>query len=446
MPTLSQSVSSSSSSASLRPVQLALSQYLPPARLEALVAASGWPGRRRVYDPGQVLWAGVDQALGGQLSQSALVSRLAAVNGRPLDRDSGALCRARQRCPASLARAAAQEVALRAQQPGPRIWLLDGSSVVLTDSEANQTRYPQSPSQKPGLGQPQIRFVALVDLASGCLVDLALGTLYDHDAKLGRALWDQIAPGDLVIADRGFASYGLLAAAQRRGFFVLVRQHQRRRNSTPLEADLDDREESWTLPKRRPEWWDDDLPPRQNVRVVRCRLEGGGVLALNTNLPADRYPLQAVLDLYAQRWRVETRFLELKVTLGADHIRAATPDLAEALLWQSILAFNLVQGLLTDAAQRSGLDRYRLSFHGALDALEAAALLATGVAEEACNWVLAEVTRNPLPLRRNPFRDEPRALRRRHRNYPWLTKPRQQYPKGRRKRSGPKKEVGSAVA
>ena len=58
MPTLSRSVSSSSSGASLRPVQLALRQYLPPRRLEALVAATDRPGRRRVYDPGQVLWAG----------------------------------------------------------------------------------------------------------------------------------------------------------------------------------------------------------------------------------------------------------------------------------------------------------------------------------------------------------------------------------------------------
>jgi len=420
MPTLSRKRSSSSRGQVLRPVQLALSHYLPREVVAALAAEHAGRGRRRVFDLYQVLWAGVDQALGGQLSQSAVVSRLAAASGQPLDRDSGALCRARQRCPAGLARAAAQEVSRRAQQPGPRVWLLDGSSVVLPDSPANQARYPQSPSQQPGLGQPQMRFVALVDLASGCLGHLALGTLYDHDAKLGRALWDVVAPGDLVIADRGFASYGLLAGAARRGFRVIVRQHQRRLNSVALEGEMDDREETWTCPKRPADWWDDDLPERLSV------------LALNTNLPADRYPAPAVLDLYRQRWRVETRFLELKVTLGADQIRAATPDLAEAALWQCILAFNLVGCLLTEAARRSGLERYRLSFHGALDALAAATLLPTADAEEACNWVLAEVIRNPLPRRQSPCRDEPRALRRHHRAYPWLTKPRDQYPRGRR--------------
>jgi putative transposase len=432
MPTLSHGSPSSAVRPSLRPAQLALSHYLPSAQLDALVQATGCRYRRRVFDPGQVLWAGVDQALGGQLSQSAVVSRLAAVSGRALDRDSGALCRARQRCPASLARAAAQQVARRAQLPGPRCWLIDGSSIVLPDSTVNQARYPQSRSQEPGLGQPQIHFVALLDLDTGCLGHLALGTLYDHDAKLGRALWDVLAPGDLLIADRGFASYGLLVGAARRGFGVVVRQHQRRLNSDPLATGVDDRQETWSRPKRPAPWWDADLPQHLTVRVVRCRLDDGSVLTLNTNLPAEHYPAQVVLDLYQQRWRVETRFLELKVSLGADQLRAATPDLAESSLWQCILAFNLVQSLLTEAARQAGLERYRLSFGGAVEALAAAALLPTTDAAEACNWVLAEVIRNPLPRRQNPCRDEPRALRRHHRAYPWLTKPRDQYPRGRR--------------
>jgi hypothetical protein len=437
MATTSRARRSRSSSALLPAIpQFALSQALPRERLVGLAADLGSSGRQRVFDPYVTLLSTVDQALGGQCSQAAATARLAAAAGLALDPDSGAFCRARAALPSGLAQAAAQQVARGAFDltPGRRTWLVDGTCIALAPSGANQQRYPQSTTQPPGCGEPQIHCVALTDAASGAIAQLALGTLRQHDAHLAQGLWHQVAPGDIVVADRGFASYNLLAGAARRGFYVVVRQHQRRRNALALGPDdaTDDRWETWSVPAKRAAWWEADLPPSLTVRVVRTRRDDGTILTLNTNLPPEAADTARILALYQQRWRVETRFFELKVTLGLEPLRASTPERAEQLLWCWVLAFNLVCLLLTQAAVESGLDRWRLSFSGAVAALGAAALLPTRDPAVAWKWVLAQVSRNPLPQRRTACRDEPRMHRRRHRAYPYMTRPRQTYHRGPR--------------
>jgi len=434
MPHPSHGTSSAREALLLRLPGQALTCYLSPARIDQLADGAGWPGRHRVFDPSTTLFTIVDQALHAQSSQQAAVSRLAAARGRLLDRDSGAFCRARHALWTPLAQAAAQDAFLtaRAMTPGPRRWLVDGCSVALAPSAANQAAYPQSTSQPAGCGDPQLHLVALVDQATGCVVKVARGTLCDHDAKLARPLWDSIPRGDLLIADRGFASYGLLAAAGARGFQVIVRQHQRRLNDTPLpdEVDCDDRLELWRRPATRPDWWDEQQPARLAVRVVRQRLDNGDILTLNTNLSPAQASTEEVLTAYRQRWGIETRFLELKVRLGLEPLRAATPALAETLLWAWLLAHNLLCCLLCDAAQRTGRPRAAFSYQGAVAALDAAALLPPCSAEESRNWVLGEMTRNPLPCRRAGRRDEPRMLRSHHRAYRQMVKPRAEYHQG----------------
>ncbi|MBI5832246.1 MAG: transposase [Armatimonadetes bacterium] len=233
-----------------------------------------------MYDPLVVLWALVDDALSGNLSLEAQVERLAAVSGRELSAGSGALCRARQRQPVALMRACAEHVARVAAgfQRNAGSWVdyaVDGSYTALLDSPANQERDPQSACQRAGCGWPLLHAVALVDQGTGCSVAMSLGGLGDHDAKLARPLWDRLARGDRVVMDRGFASYGMLTAAQRRGWTVVMRQHQRRLNSEPLTGDGDDRLETWSVPNKRPDWWDAQRPARQAVRVVRQRRRDG---------------------------------------------------------------------------------------------------------------------------------------------------------------------------
>ncbi len=58
---------------------------------------------------------------------------------------------------------------------GRAVRLVDGATLTLADTEENQAAYPQSNSQKAGLGFPICRLVTLLCLGSGALLDAAVG-------------------------------------------------------------------------------------------------------------------------------------------------------------------------------------------------------------------------------------------------------------------------------
>ena len=114
---------------------------------------------------------------------------------------------------------------------GQHVYLVDGTTVSLPDTPENQQAFPQPPAQKPGLGFPLIRLVVLLSLATAALQGLAFGPYQGKEAgepALLRALLGQIPPGSIILADRYYCSYFLIALLQAHGVEVVFRLHQRR--------------------------------------------------------------------------------------------------------------------------------------------------------------------------------------------------------------------------
>lgn len=420
----------------------ALVVYLTPAVIDTFVQECGHVFRERLYPPLLVLWGMISQALSNDSSDRAAIHRLAAWFGRDLSPASGSYCKARQNLPLALLQAATRYIAaITAPCDLPlgkrRVFVLDGSAVTLADTEKNQRLYPQPSNQKLGCGFPVLRFVALMDHATGCIVDMLFGSLHIHDARLARPLWDQLHKGDILLADRGFAGYGLLAALAARGVDVVIRQLHTRKNATPFSGPIDDHLEGWPCPEKTSDWWAIHMPERLPIRVIRKTLPDGRVLTLNTTLDAQRYPAAILCDLYRSRWRVETMFNDLKTTLGLDETYPKTPETAHRRIWAHALAYNLMCCLLADVAATYGVPRNRLSLKGAADALTAGLGLRVTTLRQAWEWVAGRVARDLLPDR--PDRTEPRALKRRPKPFSWLTKHRRLLKndpnaRGRRKR------------
>ena len=53
--------------------------------------------------------------------------------------------------------------------------LVDGTTLLMPDTDNNQKTYPQQSAQKSGLGFPIVRLVGLLSLATGSCVDYAIG-------------------------------------------------------------------------------------------------------------------------------------------------------------------------------------------------------------------------------------------------------------------------------
>ena len=98
----------------------------------------------------------------------------------------------------------------------------------MPDTADNQAAYPQPSGQKAGCGFPMLKLVGLFSLATGALLHAVHGPVRVHAAQLFRHLWSHLTHGDVLLADRGFCSFGLLAALQQRGIDSLSRLHQAR--------------------------------------------------------------------------------------------------------------------------------------------------------------------------------------------------------------------------
>lgn len=194
------------------------------------------PHRERLYSPTDTLSLYIAQALSPDASCQRVVNRHAVervANGlAPCSTHTGAYCKARQRLPVAMVETLTQTTGqlIAAQAPAPWRWrgrrvkLVDGTTVTMPDTPANQERYPQQSNQKPGLGFPIARLVGLLCLATGAVLDAAMGP---YSGKTGsehalfRELMDRIVAGDLILADRYYCAYFVIALLRARGADVL---------------------------------------------------------------------------------------------------------------------------------------------------------------------------------------------------------------------------------
>ena len=401
----------------------ALDRYFPWELFAAWQAPVAGRRRRR-YPPPVVVWAMVADALLERLSDAGVCQWLATWLGVLCAPRSGALAKARAALPAAVLAGAVRQVAagiprVRRQEFGRRpVQIVDATCATLADTAANQATYPQPTGQRAGCGFPVVKLLVLMDARSGAVTDWACGTLTCSDAALLRAVWERVSAGTVLVLDRGFASHDFLAAAQVRGVDAVVRQHQRQTNRRPAER-LD-----WVEVRKQPqqhgEWWSPAHPAELRVRVIYRKLPNGKWLKLNTTLPRGGYSGAALAQLYRERWRVETQFRDLKQGQGLDLVAARTPAMVEKVVLANLLALNLLAALRVDVAAAGDGELWQVSLTNLRRGVVAACGLAGRKATAAWRWVLAMSYENPVP----GDRLEPRARKRRPKNYRLMTAPR----------------------
>lgn len=171
-------------------------------------------------------------------------------------------------------------------------------------------------------------------------------------------------------------------------------------------------------------------PDSVTVRLVRFRVETRGfrtqsVIVVTSLLDEKAFPDSAIAELYARRWQVELHFRQIKTNLALDVLRGLSPAMIQREIWMHAIAYNLVRALLLEASLAHHVPPERLSFKGALDALQAWADLAfrsRRYRRLARRTLLARLADDLVPHR--PNRSEPRARKRRPKNYQFLTRPR----------------------
>lgn len=409
--------------------------------------------RSRIFNLGLTLQCFLWQVLKPQTACREVVRQVQALFrllGRGhVDEGTSAYCQARQRLPRErierLLAVSTQEADRRAgrggQLNGRPVKVVDASSAQAPDTKANQKRYPQSAEQKPGCGFPVIKFLLLFSLNSGAVLNVVLGNLHQHELRLLRQLQEELRSGDILLGDRAYGEYTTLATWPGRGIDVVARLHQKRKVDFRRAQRLSRndglfvwRKNSMRSQVLTPKQWR-QVPDSLTVRIIRFTATLRGfrhrrITLVTTLLDPKLYPAEHLIALYARRWRLELCLRDLKTTLGMEQLRCTTPELAEKELLVYLLAHNLIRCLMAEAVARhqSGLER--VSFKGAVDALRqysAAIASARGRKLRDLLWddLLVCLVRDALPYR--PHRLEPRAVKRRPKNFAWLTRPRHKF-------------------
>ena len=107
--------------------------------------------------------------------------------------------------------------------------IADGSTVHVSDTEANQGQWSQSTSQKPGLGFPILRLCVIMSLATGAMSGFAEGPYKGKETgetALLRSLFDRLRAGDVLMGDCCFCSFFMIALLLALKVDVLFCQHQ----------------------------------------------------------------------------------------------------------------------------------------------------------------------------------------------------------------------------
>jgi hypothetical protein len=406
-----------------------------------------------VYTPPVTLWTFLSQMLhkGEQRSCAAAVARvvvlLATLGREPPSSNTGAYCRARAKLPEPVIRRLTLRMAQGCEEAAPSSWLwhgrhvklVDGTTASMPDTEANQAEYPQHPTQEEGVGFPIVRMVVLFSLATGMLCDMAMGPYQGKETgepALFRELFSRLEADDIVVGDRYYCSYFMIALLKELGVDFVVRLHQARtadfRRGRRLGSG--DHLVEWIRPAR-PTWMDqetyDRMPASIELREVLVQVNQPGfrtesLVVVTTLCDAEEYPAEEIAELYRGRWLVEVDIRAIKITLDMDVLRCKTPAMVRREIWTHLLAYNMIRRSILQSAQVSGLSPRELSFTAAMQAITASWVVAV-LADQEMFGVLVDAHLANLAGHRvgnRPGRVEPRATKRRPKPHRLLTKPR----------------------
>ena len=412
-------------------------------------------GEDTVYTPAITLWAFLSQVLfkDEQRSCAAAVARvvvlLVALERGPCSSNNGAYCRARAKLSEAAIHRLAVDVASGCEKQIEKKWLwrgrhvrlVDGTTVSMPDTPDNQAAYPQPASQEKGLGFPMARLVVLLSLATAMVTDLAMGPYTGKETgetALLRQLLSRFTRGDILLADRYYCSYFMIALLMESDVDFVTRVHQRRDTDFRRGRRLgkNDHLIEWRRPER-PEWMDletyERMPLVIRIREIHVHVGQRGfrvesLVVVTTLMDAHEYTPDDIAELYGFRWLAELDIRAIKTTMGMDILRCKTPSMIRKEIWTCLLAYNLIRRAMLQSAQGSGRSPRQLGFSAALQAIAASwQVLVLSSDSLAARLVEAELENLSDHLVGNrPGRVEPRAVKRRPKPHDLLMKPRAQ--------------------
>jgi hypothetical protein len=254
-----------------------------------------------------------------------------------------------------------------------RVMAIDGVILDAADTPENVERFTKAEHQDGESAFPQVRVVGLVECGTHAMVAAEVDSWRVGERELTERLLDHFEPTMLVLADRGFFSYGLWTLASDTGAALVWRVTAALR--LPVLAQYPDGSYlSELLPKRLKADLNSGKKRRVPegaripVRVVEYRIgnrKSPEVIRLVTTiLDHEHAPAVELAALYAERWEFEMGLDEIETHQIANSrvLRSKKPDLVEQEIWGLLITHYVIRHLMHQAADTIDIDEDRLSF------------------------------------------------------------------------------------
>ena len=417
------------------------------------LTAAGVVWKQRIYTPAVTLWVFLSQVISQDHSCRAAVARLIAhrlSRGQSsCSAETSAYCQAKNRLPeeffSNVVRQTGKALDSSAQSDwlwkDRRVYLFDGTTVSMPDTDENQDAYPQHDSQKPGLGFPLARIAAIFSLSCGAIIDLGICRYAGKgqgEVSLFRTLWDFFQPGDVVLTDRLYCTWRELLTLKQRGVDSVSQLQAMRKADFRKGKRLgkEDHIVRWKRPLIRSLSWQAQKMLPEYLTVRECRIHIGqagfrrkSIVVVTTLLDAEEFTKEDLAGLYRARWNAELDLRDVKETLQMDVLRCKTPEQVRKEIWTHILAYNLIRTIMAQAATLHDIEPRTISFKGSLQFLEEFQRLIDYQEHRGRDHrtMLYQQLLDSIASQRvadRPDRFEPRLLKRRPKHFAFLRKPR----------------------
>jgi hypothetical protein len=394
--------------------------------------------RDRIYPPIKTVFIFIKQVLNSDKSCRKAVTGVIAeqitAGEKPVSSNTGPYCKARQRLPEEMVHELVKEIGSAPLKNAPSKWkpfgrdlkVFDGSTVKMPDTKENQNVFPQHKNQKKGAGFPIARFVVVMSLTVGTVLDYAMNAYKGKgtgESSLLRNIFSCIKKDDIVLGDRYFPNYFLMADLNKIGADGIFRGQGQRHYDfrTGERLGKNDHIVFWKKPNK-PTWMTQDeydlYPEKIHVREFKV----AGNIYVTTFLNQKKYHKKELASIYERRWDVEINLKSIKAIMNMDMLSCKTPDMVKKEIGIHFLAYNFIRIIMAEACVCHDALPWKISFKGTVQLLTTFMphFLNSNARQNKMLYaeMLVLIVKNKVGNR--PGRVEPRVIKQRHKPFPTL--------------------------